>query len=503
MRLLDRYLLRELLVPLGACLGGFLIFWTAFILIGELADFQQRRLTTGDVIAYIWAGIPEQMNNVLPAGLLLALLYTLTLLSKHQELTAMRAAGCSLWRLMLPYHVIGLLSSLGLYVLNEYVAPHGKEEQERILKSRENPTAYARNQWQERLNFQSPQSSWSIGAFHIGTGDLRNPRVRQWPLDAPWEFATERLRWTNGVWRATNVIEQLGRSLRDRDPLRRRAGSSDFPSLPASPADVLGWPGAPFVVPHTLTLTITNPAGLRTNVIILTNLTWRTNLIVPPLTNEAGAVWRASAYDPVMQELYGVRATVPLAAGANRLTYAEAGRWQSSRWLFEKVTDFLYRSQTDSDPLFTVEPLAELALPELKETPEMLRAEIRINQLSQRKALKSPDLSVEEILNYRRLHPRVPTMLGASLDTQLHARLAAPWTCLVVVLIATPFGVSTGRRNVFYGVAGSLALAFGFFALQRVGFALGQGGQLPPWLGAWLPNALFAALGIALTCRAR
>ena len=29
MRLLDRYLLRELLVPLGYCLGGFLIFQTA------------------------------------------------------------------------------------------------------------------------------------------------------------------------------------------------------------------------------------------------------------------------------------------------------------------------------------------------------------------------------------------------------------------------------------------------------------------------------------------
>ena len=26
-RLLDRYLLRELLIPLGYCLSGFLIFW--------------------------------------------------------------------------------------------------------------------------------------------------------------------------------------------------------------------------------------------------------------------------------------------------------------------------------------------------------------------------------------------------------------------------------------------------------------------------------------------
>jgi lipopolysaccharide export LptBFGC system permease protein LptF len=30
MRLLDRYLLRELLIPLGYCFGGFLVFWLAF-----------------------------------------------------------------------------------------------------------------------------------------------------------------------------------------------------------------------------------------------------------------------------------------------------------------------------------------------------------------------------------------------------------------------------------------------------------------------------------------
>jgi len=504
MRLLDRYLLRELLVPLGACLGGFFIFWTAFTLLGELADFQQRHLTALDIVSYVWAGIPEQLNNVLPAGLLLALLYTLTNLSKHHELTAMRAAGCPLGRLMLPYLAIGLLLSVGLYVLNEHIAPDAKERQEKILRSRENPVVTSRSQWREKLNFQSQKCSWSIGAFHLGTADLRSPRVRQWlPPDAPWEFAAARLKWTNGAWRATNVTEELGRSRGDPTRLHRRAPSNTFPAPPVRPEEVLNWAGTSWPVPHTLTLTITNPAGLRTNIIIQTNLTWRTNLIVPSLTNAAGVVWQASAYDPAMQELYGVRAAVPLASGANRLTYADTGRWQGDRWVFSQVTDVLYRGQTDSDPLATLEPLTELALPELEETPEMLRAEIRINQLRQKKALKSPDLSVAEILNYRRLHPQVLGQLDASLETQFHARLAAPWTCLVVVLIAIPFGVTTGRRNVFYGVAGSLGLAFGFFVLQRAGFALGLGGQIPPWLGAWLPNAFFTLLGAFLTYRLR
>ena len=73
----------------------------------------------------------------------------------------------------------------------------------------------------------------------------------------------------------------------------------------------------------------------------------------------------------------------------------------------------------------------------------------------------------------------------------------------MVVLIAIPFGAPSGRRNVFYGVAGSLALGFAFFVLQRLGFALGQGGQVAPWLAAWLPNIFFTGTGIVLINRGR
>ena len=93
MRLLDRYLLRELLVPLAYCLGGFLIFWVSFDLIGDLQDFQAFKLTAKDVAAYYLVMLPEILVTIAPVALLLALLYALTNHARHQELTAMRAAG--------------------------------------------------------------------------------------------------------------------------------------------------------------------------------------------------------------------------------------------------------------------------------------------------------------------------------------------------------------------------------------------------------------------------
>ncbi len=499
MRLLDRYLLRELSVPLGACLGGFFIFWTAFNLLGDLGDFQRQHLNFWDVTAYTLAGMPEQLNTILPVGLLLALLYTLTNLTRHHELTAMRSAGVSLGRLILPYVGVGLLGSVGLYVLNEHLWPDGKERQERISHRHDSPAEAAERLWKQQINYESPRVRWLIGALNVETGELRNPRVEQAiPSDARWVFSTERLRWNKTNWRpSTNSLEAFGRTATDLEPLKR-PGSADFPLLSVRPDEVLAWPSEPLAVDYSVWVAVTNN-GVRTNLLLHTNLLWRTNLVVPKSAD--GVVWRIAAYDPVLQELHAVRATKPVEAGARRVTFADGGRWDGDRWVFRQVTEVIYRGPFDSDPL--IMGLSQLAMPELDQTFEMLRSEIRINQFNRLKALRGIKLSMAEIRNYRRLHPTIPDRLRAWLDTQYFARLAAPWTCLVVVLIAVPFGVPTGRRNVFYGVAGSLALAFCFFVCQQVGFALGQSGQIPAWLGAWLPNVLFGLSGVALMGRVR
>jgi len=73
----------------------------------------------------------------------------------------------------------------------------------------------------------------------------------------------------------------------------------------------------------------------------------------------------------------------------------------------------------------------------------------------------------------------------------------------VVVLIAIPFGATTGRRSAFVGVAGSIFICIAFFILLQLGLALGSVGYLPPWLAAWFPNLSFGTTGAWLTARLR
>ena len=106
-------------------------------------------------------------------------------------------------------------------------------------------------------------------------------------------------------------------------------------------------------------------------------------------------------------------------------------------------------------------------------------------------------------MGYLRLHPDLDPKKRWLLGTQLYGRFAAPWTCIVVVLIAIPFSAGSGRRNVFVGVAGAIVICFVYFVLLKLGLALGTGGYLPGWLAAWLPNATFGITGFWLMLRVR
>ena len=198
-----------------------------------------------------------------------------------------------------------------------------------------------------------------------------------------------------------------------------------------------------------------------------------------------------------------------LADGRRRTLIASNALRSDGVWFFQGVHELTYPARSSAGSLTNPDIVAIqsrtniLAVPEFSETPEQIRSEMKISRLSSIKAAKEAQLSILEILDYLSLHPDTTPQLRALLDTQLHGRLAAAWTPLVVVLMAFPFGALSVRRNVFVGVASSIFICFAFFVLQTFSMALGTGGYLPSLAAAWLPNALFGGAGIWLTARVR
>ena len=141
MRLLDRYLLRELMVPLFYCLVGFQIFWTAFDLFSNLKSYQDGGLDWLQIGKINLLRTPELLATVLPIALLLALLYALTNLARHNELFAIRAAGVSLARISLPYFAVATLLGGALFVVTEFIAPNASAKSTRLLSGGDTGTA--------------------------------------------------------------------------------------------------------------------------------------------------------------------------------------------------------------------------------------------------------------------------------------------------------------------------------------------------------------------------
>lgn len=520
MRLLDRYLLRELLTPMAFCLGGFFIFFISFDLITHLESFQRRRLGFGDIVGYYWYELPNLLTTVMPVGFLLGLLYALTRHARHHELTAIRGAGVSLWRICLPYWLTGLVLSGVLYGINEHWAGEARERQQLILDRHSVAAGEEEVGAWRSLDFQNrtDRHSWSIGGFHLVTAELRSPRIRL-PLGRGAHHVHEvnGLRWTNGRWRPVVLEgepaqETIHRYSGDPEPAQGMVRVAEFPNPPFTPDDVIRWEHRPLPVPELRPLWLTNEiVGIEGAIefeVILTNevveVSWHTNLVLPrhltDRTSPEGA-WHATVYDPERMELYGVTRSRPLPGDAQRLVIASEGHWVRGEWEFRDVQDYIYRHRLDNDPMAT--RFTSRRFPELSETPAMLRSEARVGGLHRGRVIRKPHLTAQEVRDYYHLHQDVPPELAIWLDTQLYSRLAAPWTCLVVALIAIPFGAAGGRKNVFYGVAGSIGIGFLYFILQRVGFAMGQGGKLAPVLAAWLPNGVFGLLGLILTARVR
>ncbi|MBN8248664.1 MAG: LptF/LptG family permease [Verrucomicrobia bacterium] len=483
MRLLDRYLFRELLVPLGFCLAAFLLFWITFDVFGNLDTFQERQWTLGDIGQYYYLKLPELLGILLPVSLLLALLYALTQHSRYNELIAMRAAGLSLWRICLPYFFTGFLFCGCLFLVNEQLLTDAPARLQQLERRRVQPQAAARGRWRERVDFRNPLAArhWSLGAFNVDTTELRQARLAmRLPVGARREIRAETALWTNGYWLLSSGEERIHRHEEDEHPAIGTRGFLSAAEMGGGPAELAAWTGVP--------LTVSN------SVVGWTNLVRE-----DPETQQA---WTARSLLLTNGVLAGFRYVQPMERSALRKLIADGGLWTNGHWRLLNAREWIHRSGTDAEPLELLHP--ELDLPELSETPELLRSEIRVGEvLSRARTMRSAELPIRDVLAYRQLHPQLPRRDRDLLETQLHARIAAPWTCLVVVLIAIPFGAPSGRRNIFYGVAGSLAWGFLYFTVQRLGFALGQSGTIPPWLGAWLPNATFGSIGLWMTARVR
>jgi LPS export ABC transporter permease LptG len=147
---------------LGSLVVLFIIF-TFFELIGDIIKHRTPLVTVGD---YLLNLIPFILYNVTPVCSLVAVLITFGTLSRTSELTAMKATGTSLYRIVAPMLVVAALLSAALFVFDEAYLPAANRRQEALLSVIKGKPAQT---------FLRPDRQWMSGQTTSQNGSEAQP----------------------------------------------------------------------------------------------------------------------------------------------------------------------------------------------------------------------------------------------------------------------------------------------------------------------------------------
>lgn len=123
MKILDKYLIREFLIPFFYCLFVFIFLYIIIDLFGHLDEILRQYVSVETLFTYYISFTPVILVQTMPISALLSILYMLGNFNRHNEITAMLASGISLYRLILPFLIIGLFLSFISLAINEKIVP--------------------------------------------------------------------------------------------------------------------------------------------------------------------------------------------------------------------------------------------------------------------------------------------------------------------------------------------------------------------------------------------
>jgi len=209
-KILARYLVGEFLRILGLCLLAFIVVYLIADFSDRIDDFLKHKAPVGAIIRYFLVRIPLIVNEVLPIAVLAAMLLGLGGLSRHNELTAMRASGVSSGQMVAPLLGVCLLLSGAIFIWNENVVPYFASRAHYI-----NTVEIKKRQMQGLLG---DQQVWARGQdmfYNIQSFDARSRTlvgITMYPIDSEFHLRglveIPKAQWDGNQWAFSSGVER-------------------------------------------------------------------------------------------------------------------------------------------------------------------------------------------------------------------------------------------------------------------------------------------------------
>ena len=206
MKIITKYLLKAFIGPLIMCFVSFNAIFIVFDLFGQVSKFIDMDVGLMSILKYYGGVLSMYSHWFIPASCMLAALYTMWQLSRHSELTALRASGVSFVKLTLPFLFIALCAGAATLLNSELIAPTASTWSDQF---KDNAFAGAANtRTRTNLRYVDPVSD---NRWLFASADVSSPSAMSRPsgrvevrrdIDGAnvWIVSAERAEYLDGVW---------------------------------------------------------------------------------------------------------------------------------------------------------------------------------------------------------------------------------------------------------------------------------------------------------------
>ncbi len=202
--LFDRYVVRRLIPPLLLVLGSTVALYILIDLTDRIENMAKNNVSPDVILAYYANLVPQVFLDVTPFALMISVLIMLGILERQQELTALKAAGISLFRLAVPILLLAAVSAGGLWFLGDIVVPNANREAQRlrdVINGRQTTRSYRASdrQW---LMARDESALYNFLRFDEPTTTLIRFSLFKIDEDMNLRFHlfTRRAQWNGGFW---------------------------------------------------------------------------------------------------------------------------------------------------------------------------------------------------------------------------------------------------------------------------------------------------------------
>jgi LPS export ABC transporter permease LptG len=131
--ILDDYVLRDFIFNFVLIIGSLTVLSLIFTVFELVGDILKNQISPWIVGGYLLNVTPFFLYNTAQYGVLLSVLITLGLMQRSNQVTAMKATGISVYRIVVPVLVAAVMVTACLFVSDQFYLPHTNKRQDELL----------------------------------------------------------------------------------------------------------------------------------------------------------------------------------------------------------------------------------------------------------------------------------------------------------------------------------------------------------------------------------